>query len=67
MRWFLSALLCLAMLFGLVGTAMAGEHEVTGRMYGEHIAEHAQSGHFGSEMNPGMHQGFAGFEEHHDH
>lgn len=40
----------------------------TGAEYGQHIKEHALTGHFSGEENPGNHQGFAGFEEHHhDH
>ncbi|HML24523.1 MAG TPA: hypothetical protein PKD09_22920 [Aggregatilinea sp.] len=35
-----------------------------GKYFGQHVAEHAQTGHLGTEHNPGMHQGFANFLEH---
>lgn len=40
-----------------------------GRGFGQHHAEHAREmGGFTGEMNPGvLHQGFAGWEEHHEH
>lgn len=38
-----------------------------GMEFGLHHAEHAQEGHLGADMNPGMHQGFAGYDEHHHH
>lgn len=38
-----------------------------GLEFGQHHAEHARAGHLGAEMNPGVHQGFSGFEEHHEH
>jgi hypothetical protein len=40
---------------------------VTGREYGVHVKAHALEQHFSGEENPGNHQGFAGFEEHHEH
>lgn len=51
-----------------VAPALAEEHseEVTGREYGQHVAEHARAGMLGQEHNPGEHQGFSGFEEHHE-
>lgn len=36
-----------------------------GREFGQHVPHHAQDGMFSGEMNPGHHQGFAGFSEHH--
>lgn len=39
-----------------------------GRQYGQHIAHHAQEhGGFSGDCNPGSHQGFASFDQHHDH
>lgn len=51
-----------------VTPALAEEHpeEVTGREYGQHVAEHARAGHLGQEHNPGEHRGFRGFQEHHE-
>ncbi len=38
-----------------------------GAFFGQHVAEHAQSGMLGQDHNPGMHQGLANFLEHGDH
>jgi hypothetical protein len=39
-----------------------------GRDFGRHHSMHAgMHGGFSGEMNPGVHQGFAGFHEHHGH
>jgi hypothetical protein len=38
-----------------------------GRAFGQHVAQHARDGMLSGEMNPGLHQGFAGFGEHHHH
>jgi len=51
----------------LLASSVATAVAVTGRVYGEHITEHALERHFSAEMNPGSHRGFAGFEEHHEH
>lgn len=54
--------------FVLLPTA-AGAAPVTGgagAAYGQHISDHARTeGGFSGAMNPGDHQGFAGFDEHH--
>ncbi|MHB9002536.1 MAG: hypothetical protein ACYC6C_00540 [Coriobacteriia bacterium] len=67
MRIAITLVIVLALILGVASAAVAAEHDSTGRYYGEHIAEHAGMGHFGPGMYPGMHQGFAGFDEHHDH
>lgn len=66
-RLFLVLVLALTMAIGAATSAFAMEHECTGRAYGEHVAHHAMMGHFGPDMSPGMHRGFAGFCEHHEH
>lgn len=54
--------------FVLLPTA-AGAAPVTGGAgagYGQHISAHAsEEGGFSGQTNPGDHQGFAGFDEHH--
>ena len=54
--------------FLLLPTA-AGAAPVTGGAgagYGDHVSTHARDeGGFSAQMNPGYHQGFAGFDEHH--
>lgn len=37
-----------------------------GADYGTHVSGHARTGGgFSGDMNPGVHRGFAGFDEHH--
>jgi len=67
MRLAITLIVALTLILGTATTAFAAEHECTAQCYSQHIVEHAQSGHFGGDMNPGMHQGFAGFDEHHHH
>ena len=68
MRKPLLALLTAIAVLASVAPAFAEEHleEVTGREYGQHVAEHAREGRLGQDHNPGEHQGFSGFEEHHE-
>ena len=37
----------------------------SGRVFGQHVAAHANDMRFDGEHNPGMHQGFAGWPAHH--
>lgn len=61
------AALAVGAAFLLLPTA-AGAAPVTGGAgagYGQHISAHANEGGFSGQTNPGDHQGFAGFDEHH--
>jgi hypothetical protein len=62
----LGMVLVLALMGGLA-VAQPNGSDGAGRAFGEHHAWHAQEMGFSGEMNPGMHQGFAGFHEHHMH
>lgn len=62
------AVLAVVLMFALAAPAFAVNGSGgAGRDFGLHHAEHAQAGHLGADMNPGMHQGFSGFGEHHEH
>lgn len=53
--------------FVLTPTA-AGAAPVTGGAgadYGHHVSTHARDQGFSGQMNPGGHQGYSGFDEHH--
>ena len=59
----LKVLFLLALLL-LVIVVPAGAHECacdfdSGQEFGQHVADHAQTGHLGADMNPGHHQGFS--------
>lgn len=60
----LKALLLLALLLLVIVVPVVSAHECecsfeSGREFGQHVSEHAQTGHFSGEMNPGHHQGFS--------
>ena len=38
-----------------------------GQYFGQHVTEHAQTGHLGQGHNPGIHQGLANFLDHGSH
>lgn len=68
MRTFIIVALALVMVLALAVPAFAVNGSAgAGRAYGEHVSMHAKAGHFGQDMSPGMHRGFAGFADHHDH
>jgi hypothetical protein len=62
-RIVLAITLALLLMFVFAGTALAGPpaNGGLGRSFGQHHAECARMGMLGPDMNPGMHQGFAGW------
>ena len=56
--------LALVLVFGLVGSALAATpaNNGQGQDFGQHHAGMAQLGLIGKDMNPGMHQGFSGWD-----
>ena len=62
-RILLVALVAVFVLALLAAPALAADTGAggAGEFFGGHVAEHAMTGHFEAEMNPGMHQGFSGF------
>ncbi len=47
------------------GAADPAPGSTCGLIFAGHVEEHALEGHLGAEHNPGMHEGLAGFAEHH--
>jgi hypothetical protein len=65
-RYLLIVALVVVMALAVAAPAFAGGNDpapgsTCGEFFGQHHAEHAQMGMLGQDMNPGMHQGLAGF------
>jgi hypothetical protein len=65
MKKIITLLFALSLLLLLVQATTTLAHEVhechweSGRAFGQHVADHAQSEELGAEHNPGHHQGYS--------
>jgi len=66
-RLLLNTLLLLLVLSAVTPPLADSPATDCGRFFGQHHAEHARAGELGKDHNPGIHQGFSGFLEHHEH
>lgn len=65
MKRFAAAVIASAALLVVPASALASTGAAgAGQAFGQHHAEMAQQGMLGADMNPGMHTGFSGWEQH---
>lgn len=68
-RFVLVSLLAAVVVLSAAAPAFAKDNDpapgaTCGEFFGQHVAEHAKTGHIGLEHNPGLHEGLAGFADH---